>query len=1571
MKKHIFKIISIFIIFIIMFNIVGCKTKNDNHQHDLKYYEKTEATCETDGNIEYWKCTTCSKYFSDAKGEKEISDVTIKKLPHQYSNIFVYSNEEHAKECINCYNTVDKEKHIFDDNDKCIVCDYQDVLNYRLLDDDTYEVMGLNNKNLINIIIPKYYNNKLVTSIGEWAFEDCPILESITIPSSVQSIGEGAFSKCPSLIDINIQNLSSWCQIEFADRHANPLQNEQAILKINGEEITTITEDMLEGVAGISNYAFCYKKLQNIEISPNVISIGDSAFENCIQLQSITIPSSVQSIGHFAFLSCPNLKEVNITSLESWCKINFGGYAANPLCEGAVLKINGVEAINITEDMLEGITSIGEYAFNYNKLQSIEIPASIEIIKERAFLECSNLKEVNITSLESWCKIKFGDFDHYYFANPLQNEQAILKINGVEAINITKNMLEGITSISRYAFCYKNLQSIEIPATITNIGYRTFNNCPNLSSIIVDSNNPVYDSRDNCNAIIETSTNTLIVGCKDTIIPTSITSIGSYAFYECINLETITIQEGITSIGEKAFYNCNHLDNIIIPSSVISIGFGAFENCINLKAMTIPFVGDGNDNTYIGYIFGANNYSWNDYLLPKTLKEITIIGGENIHSYAFAGCTNLTKVIIQKNVKNINERAFFDCNGLQSITISESVESIGALSFYNCKDLSEVNITNLASWCQIKFANKSDNPLYASKQDGKQVVLKINGEEITTITEEMLEGVTSIGYHAFFGCTSLQSITFPSSVTSIEEDAFLDCTNLSEVNLISLATLFKNNFLLNNKQFVLKINGEEISNLTTITEDMLQGITEIPSNAFRGLTSLTSITLPTTITNIGQDAFSGCTNLKEVNITSLALWWQIRFANEFANPLSNAQTILKINGEEITIITEDMLEGVTEIPSYAFAGYNKLQSITFSSSLTSIGQDAFKDLTSLTDVNIKTLASWLKISFKNESANPLSNEQAILKINGEKIINITDDMLEGVIEIPSYAFAGYNKLQSITFSSSLTSIGQDAFSDCPNLKEVNITSLALWCQIEFANEFANPLSNEQAILKINGEEITTITEDMLEGVTEIPSYAFAGYNKLQSITFSSSVTSIGEGAFYDCPNLKEVNITSLALWCQIEFESSSANPLSNAEVVLKINGEEITNITSEMLEGVIKISNYAFAGYNKLQSITIPSSMASIGAGAFSGCANLKEVNITSLTLWCQIEFESSSANPLSNKQAVLKISGEEITTITEDMLEGVTEIPSYAFAGYNKLQSITLQCNVTSIGKSAFASCPNLQSVTISSDVTNIGESAFSGCPNLQNLTISSDVTSIGESAFSGCPNLQSVTISSGATSIEKSAFNNCPNLQSVTISSGVTSIGESAFNGCTNLKEINITSLALWCQIEFANESANPLSNAEVVLKINGEEITNITAEMLEGVTKIPNYAFIGYNKLQNITIPSSVTSIGKGAFSNCTNLSEVIFEDPNNWEVNGNILSSNDLNNPELAASYLTGEYISYDWIKIKNERENFIKKHIFQIISIFIVLIIIFILIGCKIKKHLHNLKHYEKTEANCETDGNIE
>ena len=845
--------------------------------------------------------------------------------------------------------------------------------------------------------------------------------------------------------------------------------------------------------------------------------------------------------------------------------------------------------------------------------------------------------------------------------------------------------------------CNTSVTSVTIPSTIdgypvTSIGSYAFSICTSLTSITIPSSVASIDDMafGGCTSLTSIT------------IPSSVTSIGSEAFYNCSNLTAVTFEEGskCTSIGDRAFRGCTSLTSITIPSSVTSIGSEAFYWCDSLEEITLPFVGntkDGTSNTHFGYIFGASSYSNHT---PKSLKKVTITGGTSIASSAFYNCTNLTSITIPSSVTSIGSSAFSGCSSLTSITIPWGVTSIGSSAFSGCSSLTSITIPS---------------------------------------------SVTSIGSEAFYDCTSLTSITIPSSVTSIGSVAFCNCENLTSITIPSSVT---------------SIGYEAFwhcTSLTSVTFEEGSKCTSIGSYAFYNCTSLTSITIPSSVTSIGSGAFYDCTSLTSITVSEDNASYSS--LNGVLFNKDKTELVCYPCGKTATAYT--IPSSVTSIRSYAFKNCENLTSVTFEegSKCTSIGSSAFYYCRSLTSITIPTSVtsigsvafSWCtsltSITFEEGSKCTSIGTSAFYNCTSLTSITIPSS----VTTIGDGAFSWCTSLTSITIPSSVTSIGDEAFYHCDNLKSItipssvtNIGSNAFWkctsltsITVSEGNEVYSSLDGvlfnkdkTELVCYPCGKTATAYT--IPSSVTSIRSYAFKNCENLTSVTFEegSKCTSVGDRAFYDCTSLTSItipsNVTSIGedafYGCSsleeitLPFVGNTKDGTSNTHFGYIFGASSYFDHTTYVpkslkkvtITGGTSIASSAFYNCSNLTSITIPSSVTSIGGWAFNDCTSLKEVHITDIAAWCKISFGGSSANPLYYAEN-LYLNGTLITDLV---------VPS----------------SVTSIGSSAFYNCSNLTSIIIPSSVTSIGSYAFSYCTRLTSVVIPSSVTFIGSDAFQYC---------------------------------------------------------------------------------------------------------------------------------------------------------------------------------------------------------------------------------------------
>ena len=467
-----------------------------------------------------------------------------------------------------------------------------------------------------------------------------------------------------------------------------------------------------------------------------------------------------------------------------------------------------------------------------------------------------------------------------------------------------------VTEIDGDAFadCIK-LTSVTIPSTVTKIDGSPFGNCTNLTQIKVNSANTVYDSRNNCNAIIEKATNTLIVGCETTVIPTSVTKIGSWAFWGRWGMKKITIPKSVKTIGEAAFAYCIGLKKITLPSSVKTIEGWAFLNS-GLKSIT----------------------------LPSSLKTLGI--------EAFRNCEELTSVTIPDNLEEIPDSCFKYCKKLESIDL-KNVKKIGGGAF------GWTGITNLVLPATVKEVFEdafsccpiTTLDLGQVKKIGDRAFIGTAIEELT-IPATLTEIGTDLGIETFSWNGSMKKVVFEKGCTKVFDTMFHGNENLSEVILPNTITEIQPRAFRYCKSLSkvvwpnkLEIIGEQAFEETGITSAVLpQTMKWIGNEAFHKCQELVDVDIAS-IEHLGYSAFSECPKIKKISLPSTIV------LDEYSWGAFAWDTGL----EEI-----EFFEGTTRIDNLAFIGCENLKSLPYGlpSTLESIGGGTFEECKSLVSITI-------------------------------------------------------------------------------------------------------------------------------------------------------------------------------------------------------------------------------------------------------------------------------------------------------------------------------------------------------------------------------------------------------------------------------------------------------------------------------------------------------------------------------------------------------------------------------------------------------------------------------------------
>lgn len=787
----------------------------------------------------------------------------------------------------------------------------------------------------------------------------------------------------------------------------------------------------------------------------------------------------------------------------------------------------------------------------------------------------------------------------------------------------------------------------------------------------------------------------------------------------------------VVIIGDYAFYS-TRITSITIPSSIKRWGTGVFSHCSNLKKVVV------NTGSIIARMF------------------------DGIEDY-------IEEVVIGDYTKKIDYGTFYSCTNLKSITIGSGVTSIATAFDAYCENLSAVHVNNLSSWCNITFDSESANPLYYAQN------LYLNGNLLTDLV--IPDGVSEIKDYTFSNCSALTNVIIPNSVKNIGQDAFSGCNNIKTVINFSECNINLNNVNIVNApngsiygDFIFgKPNG--VNTLLAYTGNPTNIVLaqsyygeryEIGRNVFKNNTTLTSIEIPSSVTNIGEDAFFGCINLKTViNYSNLTLTAGSNNNGYVAYYAEIVGTPIKQTNE----FKDNNLYCIhTKRGSWAIEnGGNALISNN------SLGSPINSNDTRQQFAIIKNNGKFYlyhpaekKFVRKDGSLSSYAVDEIHLKngaYNNTFVVYFNDSHY---ININNGSNITIDKWNTPDDGNSCTIFVVGTF-EVPEIGDNNIVGDFVFVTDDGNYYLTEYLGNDTHIVlpdKFNNKGYS------------IGADVFKNRNNIVSVTVGTNVEDIDDTAFYGCENIAKVfwlpntppegyrylngkinyvsnnNYTNLSNTVVTSFLSSKFEmdgmvfiPTSISErkccIVDDINNNIVdlvikdTVLYKNVALAVSEIMPYSFYNNNAITSINIPKSITSVGDYAFKGCSRLTTAKIADRTDILPLGRRIFDNSALQNLYIGAKIS--YINEIGED--------DASPFCKNNTLKKVVITDIEDQIYDYEFYNCSALESVTVGDGVESIGKWAFSGCGNLAEFVFGSNVSSIGEEAFSDCIKMTKIT--------------------------------------------------------------------------------------------------------------------------------------------------------------------------------------------------------------------------------------
>jgi len=1142
-----------------------------------------------------------------------------------------------------------------------------------------------NQVNITKVVIP--YG---VQEIGDYAFQGCVNLKEIVFmtdtgaesgSTAISSIGIGAFKNCTALESIDLSRTNVSCLMSETFYNCHSLKHIELPKKL-----TTIGDYEDEHSCGGGNqFAYCYA-LEELNIPDTVTVIdGWNVFESCYSLKELVLPKALHAICGGLFNNCTGLKKLVFQSdLDDICDTPFG---YNGYVEEVVL-YSGMTFLGYGE-FFSGCSKLKKVTYDGYTGTMNALPVGIESLPYDTFYGCSSLTNFDLSNLIEMYEAPFTmctSLETVVLNDDLSviGDGAFFKCSSLKNINWPKSL----TFIGPSAFEGCAFEEIVLPEGIINFSTSAAN-----PAKITDK---VYTFAGNANL-------------RRLVLPSTIQTIGGYAFSGCSNLESITYN-GYTGEGNA------------LPEACVLVGNYAFGEYLN------PSTSAWSNKEYYGL---------------KALKQLSLPGVTNLGEYAFYnggfetislprlvalpkymcyGCESLKNIELNPNVTTLADYMFAGCSSLESINLPEKLIYMGVGTFQN-SGLVSIKIPQAVS----HLVNGTQGTAITTAVYLFDGCAKLESVELSSI-------ITGIGAYAFNNCIALETITYtgsqgenilPDSLTKIGNYAFAGCASLKSIDINNVTVL---------NSFAFAGSGLE--------SFAGANITSVPQGAFKDCASLETFDF-SNITSISSAAFAGA-GIKNAtissNVTSIS-------GGSFTG-MENIESFTVAEGNsKFTVVDGLLVQNGNTLVSCLNVPDNK--QVVIPNTITSISSYAFSECGEIEVYIPNSVISISSYTFANS---------AVKKV----VFASYADSSKKLTTIGSYAFDGATKLEEVVLPDTITSIATYAFRNTTSLKKLTYAG--------YTGDL-NIVSNTVTSVSNYAFQYSAIPSISLPKVTSVSSYAFAN-SAIKSVSIPS-LTSAGTYMFYEAECLESVDLgnslkvlsdymfygsaiqkinlpTSLTYLGKYAFAYSGLTELVIPESIVHIgpsNGTAATTSTiyslcyMENLKKVVlpselqTIGGYAFSKCYALETVTytgyegegnaLPESLTIIGGGLFSECTSLKQmyVNLPNITAAPTYVFQKC--------------------TSLEDVYLNIPALGTHTF--YNSgVINVEFGSMITTIPNQTFANCSRLETFKMNAICTSIGSNAFQNCTSFKELVIEKE-TAVASSSFSGCGESLTLKVKAG----------------------------------------------------------------------------------------------------------------------------------------------------------------------------------------------------------------------------------